>query len=479
MKNPARILFLDDDTELQTLVMETFGKSSAFQFTMFSDPTEVFNRAEKDPAFSSQFDLIITDFRMPKLTGMQFIHRFRKLNAQVPIILLTAVNKIELAVEAIRAGAYDFLVKPIDFAQLTVSMERALDLTRLRRQNEALRASLKNAWNFDGIVGKSQAMQNVFELSRKVAKSSATVTIHGESGTGKEVIARAIHNSSARAKAPYVPIDCSAIPEALLESELFGHAKGAFTGAYDKKIGLFEESEGGTIFLDEIGDLNLALQAKLLRVIQERKIKRVGENTERSINVRLITATHKDLREEVRSGRFREDLYFRLNVIQVKIPPLRERREDILPLADHFLEKFRAQNNSALSGFSRCAREYLLRHSWPGNVRELENAIERAVILSDGDFIEANDLGQNDLSQVRNGAGDLSEMIAASSEGHPGLRFVMSFPDRVPVSLEEMCRRYSRFVVQEAGGVKEKAVKILEIDRKTLYRKLAEVPIAH
>jgi len=489
-KRVSRILFLDDDTELQELVVAYFAKTaSPYQFSVFSDPLDVLVRAEKEAGFLEKFDLVITDFRMPKITGMQFIHRFRKMTTQVPIILLTAVNKTELAVEAIRAGAYDFIVKPIDFAQLTVSIERALDVKRLRHQNETLRNSLKNTWTFEGIIGKSQIMQSVFDLSRKVARSNATVLINGESGTGKEVIAQAIHNASNRAKGPFVPLNCSAIPESLLESELFGYAKGAFTGAIDKKIGLFEESEGGTIFLDEIGDLNLPLQSKLLRVIQERKIKRVGENTERAINVRVITATHKDLREEVRAGRFREDLFFRLNVIQIKIPPLRERREDILPLADFFLNRFRAQNNSSLEGFSRQAREFLLRQVWPGNVRELENAIERAVILADGPLVEAKDLGQIESEPSPVTDSD-AELLAAESVGalktlvrereeSSGLRFVMSFPDRVPVSLEEMCRRYSRFVVQETGGVKEKAVKILEIDRKTLYRKLAEEPVAH
>ncbi|MNL16027.1 Transcriptional regulatory protein ZraR [compost metagenome] len=303
------------------------------------------------------------------------------------------------------------------------------------------------------------------ELCKRVAKSSATISITGESGTGKEVFAKAIHNWSSRAKKPFVAINCSAIPEMLLESELFGHAKGAFTGAIDKKLGLFEEADGGTLFLDEIGDLSLPLQAKLLRVLQEKEIKRVGENQTRPVDVRVIAATHKDLRLEVQEKRFREDLFFRLNVIPIKIPALRDRREDILPLAEYFLKKYNHLNGTAIIGIKKAAKEFLLTQPWRGNVRELENSIERAVVLSIGNEL---DLSAFLLFE------DTSKLESPSFNEDKQNTFVFRFGDDVE-PLAEVEKQYVKFVYERYNHAKEATAKALGIDRKTLYRKLQEI----
>lgn len=464
-----KILLLDDDVDMQELIVSRF-KDKGLSFTVFADPSEPIAAQGRDPKYFAQFDLIITDFRMPTMDGIEFIKQMRKASDKTPIILMTATNRVEIAVDAIKAGAYDFVVKPLNFTHLGVAIDRALDLSRLRSQNEALKSAVKSNWNVAGVIAKSQATQNVLDLARRVANSSASVLIQGESGTGKEVIAKTIHHQGTRASEPFIAINCTAIPENLLESELFGHAKGSFTGASEKKIGLFEEAGNGTIFLDEIGDLNLSLQAKLLRVLQERKIKRVGENVERSINARIITATHKDLATEVREKRFREDLYFRLNIIQIVIPPLRERKEDIIPLAQHFFEKFRAQNESEARGFSKAALEYMLNLRWSGNVRELENAIERAVILSRGPLIEIEDLPNNE--NLTRSASSTSNRIDSTGPSVAG--FGLPHTGKLP-TLEEFSRLYVAHVLKHVGGIKERAARILEIDRKTLYRKLADL----
>ncbi len=465
-----KILLLDDDIDIQELLIERLG-ARGFQVLPFTDPTEVLKRIREEPDYFDQFDLVLTDYRMPKMDGLEFIEQAKELSKKIPIILMTATNKVDLAVRAIKAGAYDFVVKPINFTQLNVSVDRALDFTRLKTENDMLRSSLnKSTMGFGEIVGKSRAIQTVFDLARRVAGSSANVLISGESGTGKEVIARTIHQQSSRSKKSFVAINCSAIPEALLESELFGHAKGAFTGAIDKKMGLFEEAHGGTLFLDEIGDLNLPLQAKLLRVIQERMIKRVGENMEREIDVRVLAATHKDLKKEVGEGRFREDLFFRLNVIPIHIPALRERRDDIIPLAEHFFKKFTGQNNSELKGFSKAALEHIFNLRWPGNVRELENAVERAVILAPGPMIEANDLPVYEWTQST----QTSRNAEVKKSGPLTVSDILESPaGRLP-TLEEFTRDYVALVLERTGGVKEQAARILNIDRKTLYRKIAD-----
>ena len=489
------MLLIEDDPDLQDLI-RSYYEPRGFEVHAFSDPL-IPLRDSHGPGGLNRYDVAVTDLRMPNIDGIEFIRKMKALDSTLPIILITAHSTVEIAIQAIETGAYDFVVKPIHFPQLTVSIERALRVRKLESDNNDLRSAVKSAGSFENVIGKSNAIQKVFDLAKRVSNSTATVMITGESGTGKEVIARGIHSSGSRGKNAFVAINCSAIPENLLESELFGHAKGAFTGAAEKKLGLFEEADGGTLFLDEIGDLNLTLQAKLLRVLQERKIKRIGENQFRPVDVRILAATHKDLEIEVREKRFREDLFFRLNVIPIKIPPLRERTDDILPLADHFLKKFRAQNDSPVRGFSRAALDHLLSLPWRGNVRELENAVERAVVLCTQATIEPGDL-------PRAGQGSLHISVEATpaeatpvkspnlepplavwqpeataeveSAGLTTLPAAREFPELgALVSLEEFNLGYIDHVLKQVGGVKEKAARILDIDRKTLYRRIREL----
>ncbi|QDK36302.1 sigma-54 dependent transcriptional regulator [Bdellovibrio sp. NC01] len=462
MDKPKTILLIEDDIDLAELITAFFRQKN-ISVIHLEDPMQ----AMKDVTSGAiKCDAIITDLNLPKMSGLDFIKQLRADGLLIPIILITVSNDVDTAAEAIEAGAYDFVVKPLHFPQLLISAQRAFKYSILNAENQNLRETLDSTkgLNPEGIIGKSEGIRRLMELSKRVAKSAATVSITGESGSGKEVFARAIHNWSPRAKKPFIAINCSAIPENLLESELFGHAKGSFTGASDKKIGLFEEADGGTLFLDEIGDLNLALQAKLLRVLQEKEIKRVGENQSRSIDVRVIAATHKDLRQEVAAKRFREDLFFRLNVIPIKIPPLRDRREDIMPLAEFFLKKYNNLNGTKITGFKKNAKEFLLTHPWRGNVRELENAIERAVVLTTGPEIE---LGSFLL---------FDESNPAELESHEDKKntFVFRFGDEVE-PLREVEKKYVQFVYERHNRAKELTAKALGIDRKTLYRKLQEI----
>lgn len=515
----ARVLLLEDDIDLQELIKDYYTPRG-FTITAYSDPLLALKELEACPKPEEIYDLIISDIRMPRMDGLEFTARVKKLAPDLPIIITTAHGGVEVALQAIEAGAYDFVVKPLHFPQLNVSIERALRLRQLQQENQTLRSAVHANSSFEGVIGKSPAIQYVFDLAKRVANSSATVLIHGESGTGKEVVARAIHHFSNRRKAPFIAINCSAIPETLLESELFGHSKGAFTGAADKKIGLFEEAEGGVLFLDEIGDLALSLQAKLLRVLQDRKIKRIGENQFRPIDVRILTATHKDLNQEVREKRFREDLFFRLNVIPIYIPPLRERRQDILALAEHFLKRFSAQNQSQVKGFTPAAIEHLLSLPWRGNVRELENAIERAIVLCSQREIDVIDLPSLEtgtfLSEIysgsplhysgnSSGSSSATEISPAQSSQtvmppmnavreNPGLRvlsntpntgpnfdedhlrsFTLRFPEGKLPTLDECDMEYIDYILKRTHGVKEQAARILNIDRKTLYRRVKEL----
>ncbi len=346
-------------------------------------------------------------------------------------------------------------------------MERAVYLKEIKEQNTTLKTVVQlqsGATSLEGVVGKSQGIKNVLDLARRVAKSSAPILITGESGTGKEVIAKAIHAMSGNKKTPFVAINCSAIPENLLESELFGHAQGSFTGASDKKIGLFEEAEDGILFLDEIGDLSLALQSKFLRLLQEKKIKRIGENQFRPVNARVIAATHKNLRQKIQERNFREDLFFRLNVIPIWIPPLRDRKEDIHPLAEFFLIKFSALNDVTPKQFSKEALEYLMSNSWPGNVRELENTVERPLVLASSNIIHVKK-----VSRVINHIGE-----GKGTTEKKGFYFPISINSRI-LTVDEMINKYIQYVLALNGGVKEKTAKDFQIDRKTLYRRLREI----
>lgn len=462
-KDNPQLLLIEDDIDTQEL-MTAFFKPKGFGVAVYEDAEKALADFEKGLVHP---DIVVTDLMLPTLSGMELIKRMHALRHELPIILMTSHKSVEIAVEAIQAGAYDFVVKPLHFPQLLISVQRALYLSQVQAQNSTLKTIIQTqeVKNVDGIIGKSPGFRKALDIAKRVADSSANVLITGESGTGKEIIAKAIHNSGSRAKLPFIPINCSAIPENLLESELFGHAKGAFTGANDKKIGLFEEAEGGTLFLDEIGDLNPTLQAKLLRVLQERKIKRIGENQYRPVNARIVSATHKDLKREVFEKRFREDLFFRLNVIPVDIPPLRDRKEDIIPLAEFFLKKYSTLNNRNSKGFSKEALQHLLSQSWPGNVRELENTIERAVVLAAKPEIQTEDL--QSISYER------SEMEAAENDSEFDFNFD-KMKDKVQkvLPIEEITQKYIQYVLQVNKGAKDKTAKDLGIDRKTLYRKL-------
>lgn len=457
----ARLLIIDDDQDIQDLIAGFFRVRNYDVI-----PYEDAQRALEDLTNGKvSCDVVVTDLMLPGISGIEFTQRMKSMVNNTPIILITANKKVEVAVDAIAAGAYDFVVKPLHFPQLLVSVERALYLTQVKEENTTLKTVVQlqeGPTSPEGIVGKSQGIKNALNLARRVARSSANILITGESGTGKEVIAKAIHAIGARKKAPFVAINCSAIPETLLESELFGHAKGSFTGASDKKVGLFEEAEGGTLFLDEIGDLSLPLQAKLLRVLQEKKIKRIGENQYRPINVRILSATHKNLRDEINEKRFREDLFFRLNVIPIWIPPLRERKEDIIPLAEFFLRKYSALNGVTPKQFSKEALEYLIQNNWPGNVRELENTVERAVVLAGGDSIRYEDVAV------------MATQEPSGVKEESGLRFPTNAKSKI-LTVEELINKYVQHVLELNHGVKEKTAKDLQIDRKTLYRRLREI----
>lgn len=494
----AKVLLLEDDQDLSELIQDYFNPRG-YTFIAHSSAEKGLDEITKQATSLEPIELVITDFRLPNMNGIKLIERLKQVAPEIPILLMTAHSSLDLAVEAIQMGAYDFVIKPIQFAQLSMSMERALHFGKLKSENKKLKSLLENPpGRPDRIIAKSAVMRSIVDLAKRVAKSDATLLISGESGTGKEVLAQLIHASSNRADKSFIAINCSAIPETLLESELFGHAKGSFTGAEQKKIGLFEEANEGTLFLDEIGDLSLPLQAKLLRVIQERKIKRVGENQYRNINIRLLTATHKNLAEEVKSLRFREDLFFRLNVIPIRIPPLRSRKEDILPLAEHFFKVFTARSDAKISGFSKNALHFMLKNEWPGNVRELENSVERAVVLCGSTWIEESHFllpTENLLPTTERSIEADRVQIEEILKGHSHteeneIEITTRVSDTMPapqmtsasvpllavgelIPLAALESRYIQYVLSQVGSVKERASKILDVDRKTLYRKLA------
>ncbi len=381
-----KVLVIDDEAGVRrtlSMILEDEG----YQVISASDGKEGLERALKEEP-----DLILCDIRMPRLDGLEFLEQYRKKNGQALVITITAYGSTELAVEAMKKGAYDYLPKPFTTAEVVLTLKKAEEREKLRREVTRLRQRVKADQRFPEIVAKSAGMREAVELATKVAQHPSTVLITGESGTGKELIARLIHTSSPRASRPFVPINCGAIPENLLESELFGHAKGAFTGAHADRAGLFEEADGGTLFLDEIGELPSQLQVKLLRALQEGEIRRVGDSSSRKVDVRIITATARDLEQEVREANFRSDLYYRINVVRIHLPPLRQRTEDVPPLTRCFLERLSKQLGINVTGFEPAAMKLLLSHPWYGNVRQLENVVERAMVLAEGPTIRPEDL---------------------------------------------------------------------------------------
>lgn len=455
-----RLMLIDDDQDLLDVLKDFFiGKGLRVQ--AFTEPEKAFQELSQ----ANATDIVIADWSLPGMNGLAFTQKAKEVNPSIPIILITSKQSSELALKAVDAGAYDFLLKPLHPPQLWMSVQRALRWRSLEGENQTLKSVVGiNKGDMDGVIIRSEAFHRVVELARRIAKTASTVLVTGESGSGKEILAKAVHRFSPRREHPFVAINCSAIPESLLESELFGFAKGAFTGAYDKKLGLFEEANKGTLFLDEIGDLSLSLQAKLLRVLQDRTIKRVGENQYRAIDVRVIAATHKNLIEEVREKRFREDLFFRLNVIPIAVPPLRDRRDDIWPLAEFFTRKFSVLNGVSIKSWSQQAVSMIMSYAWPGNVRELENAVERAVAFCEGDEIRSEHLM-------------FQEGLSVDSSLHPmmSLERKGGFNQTELCPLDELVKKYIEFALDKNGGAKEATAKMLGIDRKTLYRKIKEM----
>jgi two-component system response regulator PilR (NtrC family) len=400
-------------------------------------------------------DLMISDISMPGMSGMELLTHVRRISPDTAVILMTAYGTKQTAIDALNEGASYYVEKPFDLDEMKVVVRKTIDQRRvvaenegLKEQNRGLRAELQGRYDFGGLVGRSPKMQAILQLIERVASTGSTIMISGESGTGKELIARAVHHNSGRGERPFVSINCGALPDELLESELFGHLKGSFTGATGNKQGLFEAADGGTIFLDEIGETTPAMQIKLLRVLQERKIRRVGGTEEIGVDVRVITATNQDLEQMVREKRFREDLYYRINVIAIRMPALREKREDIPALAEHFLDKYRSLVGKAIpGGLSKAALECLEAHDWPGNVRELENVVERAVALESSDQIQPGSLPP----EVRQGGNSRGEVPVVLPEGGFDLE----------QHLEEQRRRYMLEAMERGGGVQTRAAELL------------------
>ena len=451
----GNIVVVDDDNEMRSMLADflTDQDYEVRTFPAAQPAIEALVQKRLNYSDNKGPDVVITDLAMPEMDGLELIQNLRPNYPDLPIILITAYGSIDSAVEATRKGAYAYVVKPFKLNEFEVTVEKALSHSNLLRENTTLREEVKKTWSQGKIIGKSRAMQHVFELVSRVSKATANVLITGESGTGKELVAHSIHENGPRKDKPFVAINCTAIPDTLLEAELFGYVKGSFTGAIGDKKGLFEEADGGTLFLDEIGDLNLSLQAKLLRVLQEKEIKPVGSTKSKKVDVRIITATHKDLKQSVKEGEFREDLYYRLSVIPIHVPSLQQRKEDIPLLANHFLKKYSALNGARVRGFSSTALDKLINNQWDGNVRELENLIERTVVLCDKELIDVEDI----ILQNEEGA----EMVFQDA--------VQDWP-----TLEELEKRYILAVLEKVGGRKEKASQILGINRRTLYRKELE-----
>ncbi|MCP9448355.1 MAG: sigma-54 dependent transcriptional regulator [Nitrospira sp.] len=444
------ILVVDDDADMRELAQDML-RDRGHQVSVAGSGEEALKLlAEEDYA------VVLTDLRMKGMQGLELLNRIKREYPEVNVVLMTAFGSVDTAVEAMKHGASDYLTKPVKKDELIRVVERVIREAALRREVDRLRREIRKEYSFHQILGKSKAIQAVFDLIRRVADSPTNVLITGESGTGKELVAKAIHYNSSRKEAPFVPVNCAAIPEQLLESELFGHMRGAFTDAKTDKRGLFEEAQKGTLFLDEISELPLMLQAKLLRAIQEREIRRVGATKPIAVDVRIIAATNLNLADEVKNKRFREDLYYRLNVIELKLPPLRERREDIPLLVDAFLKKCAETGGKPVKGISEAALAMLMDYAWPGNVRELENVIERAVTLSRGEKISPDDLPP----AVQGARGDRRVLDEAAEKSLP---------------LHEVEKEYIKKILEKTGGNKYQAAHVLGIDRKTLYRKLAEI----
>jgi two-component system response regulator HydG len=445
MTKKETILVVDDDSAHRTMLRTLL---TGWGYTIFEadDGSTAIQKVHEQA-----FDLILMDIRMIKVSGLEALTEIKAFNPAIPVIIMTAYSSVESAVGALKNGAYDYLTKPLDFDELRLTMQRAMDHTHLREENRLLRESMSSQFDTRNIIGRSGAMVRLLETVAQVAASEATVLITGESGTGKEMVAGAIHFNSQRKEGPFVRINCAAITETLLESELFGHEKGSFTGAYKRKEGRFVQADGGSLFLDEISEMSQAMQAKLLRVLQERELTRVGGEEPVRVDVRVIAATNRDLLRDMEAGRFREDLYYRLNVVNLDIPALRHRREDIPLLAQHFLKGFSEKNRKEFKGFTPQAMDRLLKYDWPGNVRELMNAVERGVVLGRSEYLGVDDVPLvPDESQEEKAVSPLPEEL----------------------SLEEVEKATILNALESTGGNKSEAARRLGITRKTLTSKL-------
>jgi len=446
----GKILVVDDDADMRGLLSDVLESDGYRVGTAESGEKALQALAEE------QYDLVLTDLRMKGMLGTALLSEIKHRYPDTGVILMTAFGTVETAIEAMKGGAMDYLIKPVKTDDVLRTAGRAAREVQLRREVTHLRREVYKEYSFHQILGKSRPMQEVFELIRRVADSPSNLLITGESGTGKELVAKAIHYNSDRRDRPFVAVNSAAIPEQLLESELFGHMRGAFTDAKADRPGLFEEAQKGTLFLDEISELPLMLQAKLLRAIQEREIRRVGSTKSIPVDVRIIAATNLNLADEVKAKHFREDLYYRLNVIEIRLPPLRDRRDDIPLLVENFLHKCAKANRKPLQGISESSLALLIDYSWPGNVRELENIIERAVTLARGEKIMPEDL-------------------PATVQGSRGDRRVLDDAAERTLPLQKVEWEYIKKILEKTGGNKYQAAQALGIDRKTLYRKLAEM----
>jgi two-component system response regulator PilR (NtrC family) len=453
VSQPSRILVVDDERSMREF-LEIFFRREGYDVTPTDSVETALLAMDAD-----DYDIVITDIQMPDRSGLELLREINEVAPQTPVIMITAFGTTENAIAAMKQGAYDYITKPFKVDEIRVVVEKALEKKSLTLENQRLKSELRSQVRSRALIGNSAPMQRVYDLVSQVAATKTNVLVSGESGTGKELVARAIHEQSERSEKPFVAVNCAAIPENLLESELFGHVKGAFTGAVANKAGLFETADGGTLFLDEVGELTPPLQVKLLRVIQEKTIRRVGGNGDRRVDVRLVAATNRRLEQEVGQGAFREDLYYRLNVIQIELPPLRERPEDIPLLVNHFLEKYAAELGKPIEGVSDEAMERLADYAYPGNVRELENLVERAVALTRSEVIGREALSPHVVNPPPT-----------------------AVPSRIPdegADLEAMLAAYERGLLTEAleraGGVKKRAAALLGVSFRSFRYRLEKL----
>jgi len=445
IKRPkGKILVVDDDNLIKDFLKESLSRLN-HQVDLASSGDEALDKIKR-----TEYDIILSDIRMPKMSGMELLKATRKFSPYAKIMLMTAYGTIENAVEAMKLGAFDYIQKPFSVDDIEIKIRKALDYKKLEWENRLLKSEISGKYKFENIVGKSPQMKKIFELVEVVANSRSSVLLTGESGTGKELIAKAIHYNSPRKDGPFVKINCAALPEGLMESELFGHEKGAFTGAIRLTHGRFELADEGTLLLDEISEIPLSLQAKLLRVLQEKEFERVGSGQPIQVDVRIISTTNQNLKERIEKGKFREDLFYRLNVIPIHIPPLREKKEDIIPLAEHFLRKYNLENNRFIKGISEQVFEMFMEYFWPGNIRELENFIERAVVTAKGKVLVPDDFPKEIFFKK-----ELNKLGVGNT-------------------LEEVEKSLILNTLEACAGNKTKAAEILRISTRTLRNKLSE-----